>query len=474
MATKKDQLQSHQFSVQRMVSALVTRETDPEVPPFKRVTGAAFGGVAIMVLALVVAGVYGLVVPGGNKAWRGGDVVIVEKETGTRYVYVAGHLHPVTNYVSALLALGKKGETRRVSQRSLTGVPRGPRIGIQDAPDALPPASRLLTGGWTLCSQPALDPSGARTSESVLMIGQQPMAGAVMTDAAMLVEVLETGDQYLISKGYRHRIVKSDTVTVGLALGSEPWARVGAAFVAALPDGEPIAPIKLAGIGQSSKAVPDRPGTRIGQLFVVRTSGGGAQYYLATKNSLLPISDLQFDIQRAYRPMTAAYGGKAPTAIELGLLSVGQAEQPGTTPEEGKSPRSRPEFIAPKDDLGTVCATFAPGQQLPGISIDPAMPVRDAATTTTKRGKLGTALADRIVIAPGTAAVVEAMQSDQALAGTISVVTDMGRAYPLADPKVLDALGYGGVQPVRIPASLVARIPQGTGLDPVAATRPAT
>jgi type VII secretion protein EccB len=474
MATRKDQLQSHQFSVQRMVSALVIRETDPEQPPFKRATRAAIWGLVIMAVLLTGFWVYGLVVPGGSKAWSKGDSVIVEKETGTRFVYVDGHLHPVTNYVSALLAIGKKGETRRVSQRSLAGVPRGPRIGIQDAPDALPPAKKLLTGGWTLCSQPALDQSGTRTSESVLMIGEQPATGAAMTDSAMLVEVIETGDQYLLSKGYRHRIVKSDTVTVGLALGSEPWARVGSAFVSGLPDGEPIAPIKLGDFGKPSKAVPDRPQTLVGQLFVVRTTGGGTQHYLATRNNLLPISDLQFDIQRAFRPMAAAYGGKAPYAIELGLLSVGQARQPAITTSQGQAPRVRPEFIAPRDGLGTVCATYTPGVQLPTISIDPVLPPRDVMTMTTKRGKLGTALADRIVITPGTAAVVMAMQSDQAPTGTISVITDMGRAYPLSDPKVLDSLGYGGVVPVPIPASLVARVPQGPGLDPVAAIQPAT
>jgi type VII secretion protein EccB len=473
VATKKDQLQSHQFSVQRMVSALVTRETDPEQPPFKRATSAAFGGLAIMVVALAVVGVYGMVVPGGNKAWNQGDSVIVEKETGTRFVYLDGHLHPVTNYVSALLALGKKGETRRVSQRSLAGVPRGPRIGIPDAPDALPPANKLVTGGWTLCSQPALDPSGARTSESVLMIGQQPGGGTAMANAAMLVEVIETGDRYLIGNGYRHRIMDPDTVTVGLDLLSEPWARVGAAFVAALPDGEPIAPVELADIGRPSSAVPDRPKTLIGQLFAVRTSGGGVQHYLATKKTLLPISELQYDIQRAYRPMKAAYGGKAPTAIELSLLSVGQAAQPPGTADGGRAPRTRPTFVAPRDGVGTVCATFTPGDELPAVAIDPAMPARDAMTETVKRGRSGTALADRIVITPGTAAVVEARQSTQAPNGTVTLITDLGRAYSLSDPKLLSVLGYDNVHPVPIPASLVARVPQGSALSPAKALSPA-
>ncbi|TCC19331.1 type VII secretion protein EccB [Kribbella speibonae] len=471
MATRKDQLQSHQFSVQRMVSALVTRETDPEQPPFKRATSAAFGGVAIMILALAVVWVYGMVVPGGNKAWSKGDSVIVEKETGTRYVYLDGHLHPVANYVSALLAIGKRGQTLRVSQRSLAGVPRGPRIGIQDAPDALPPASKLLGGGWTLCSQPSHDQAGARTSESVLMIGQRPDAGTPMTEDAMLVQVLETGDQYLLSEGYRHRIAKNDVATVAVALHSQPVTRVGAAFVAALPDGQPIAPLRPAGVGTPTGVVPGRPKTLVGQLFFVQTSAG-RQYYLATKKALLPISEVQYDIQRAYGPLKAAYNGKSPTAIELNLTAVSEAELPAVSTEEGAVPGDWPRFVGPRDGIGTVCAMFTPGQSLPAILIDPAMPLPDAMTATTKRTRRDTVLADRILITPGTAAVVESRPSDRAPAGTISVITDMGRAYPLSDPKLIQTLGYGAVKPIPIPAALIARIPQGPGLNPTTAIQP--
>jgi type VII secretion protein EccB len=471
MATRKDQLQSHQFSVQRMVSALVTREADPEQPPFKRATSAAFGSVAIMIVALAAVGVYGMVVPGGSKAWSKGDSVIVEKETGTRYVYLDGHLHPVANYVSALLAIGKRGQTLRVSQRSLAGVPRGPRIGIQDAPDALPPASKLLGGGWTLCSQPSHDQAGTRTSESVLMVGQRPDGGTAMTDDAMLVQVIETGDEYLISEGYRHRIARGDIATVAVALHSQPVTQVGAAFVAALPDGQPIAPLRPAGIGTPTAVVPGRPKTLVGQLFVVQTSAG-RQYYLATQKALLPISDVQYDIQRAYAPLKAAYGGKWPAAIELNLMAVSEAELPAVTTEEGAVPRDWPHFVAPRDGIGTVCAAFTPGQSLPAILMDPPMPLPDAMTATTKRTPRDTVLADRILITPGTAAVVEARPSDHAPSGTISVVTDMGRVYPLSDPKLLETLGYAGVQPVPVPASLVARIPQGPGLNPTTALQP--
>ena len=59
----------------------------------------------------------------------------------------------------------------------------------------------------------------------------------------------------------------------------------------------------------------------------------------------------------------------------------------------------------------------------------------------------------------------------RAPAGTVSVVTDLGRNYPLSDPELLKVLGYDGVQPVRLPAGLVARLPQGSALTPAAAMR---
>lgn len=123
--------------------------------------------------------------------------------------------------------------------------------------------------------------------------------------------------------------------------------------------------------------------------------------------------------------------------------------------------------------MGTVCAAYAPGDTVPTVTFDAAMPARDTAAATAKRGALGTALADRILVEPGAAAIVEAMPSDQARSGTVAVVTDLGRAYPLADPQLLETLGYKDVEPIRIPAQLVARIPQGSSLDPTAAVRPA-
>src|SRR5215211_1532515 len=106
MPSRQDQLRSHQFTVQRVVAALVTRGTDPVRAPLGPMAGATGVGVMVAVLALAAVAGYGVLVGGGaadaGTAWRDGGVVVVERDTGARYVYREGRLHPVLNYASAL------------------------------------------------------------------------------------------------------------------------------------------------------------------------------------------------------------------------------------------------------------------------------------------------------------------------------------------------------------------------------------
>ncbi len=472
MASKRDQLQAYQFLVQRATSALVTKETDPEQPPFRRPVGAAFASIALAIVALAGVGVYGMVVPGGNNAWRKDDAVIVEQETGTRYVYLNGRLHPVANYASALLLLGGHGRTERVSRDSLVGVPRGPRLGIPDAPDALPGPDRLLTGGWSLCSVPADDAAGSRIEESVLLVGTDPADGFDPGDRALPAELVPTGEKFLVWRGHRHRIDDYGAVGTGLALTTQAWARVGRSWLDVLPEGTPIGPIAVPRAGEPSTAVPGKPDLRIGTLLVVRTSGGGAQHYLAVADALRPISELQYDVQRAYGPVLAAYPGSEPTALPLAPALAAAARRLDPVPvTEGAPPATRPEFVPLPDREATVCAAFEPGRTVPRLVVQPTLPPADPLTTTTRRDPKGTPLADRVHVPPGWAAVVESMPTAATPVGTFTVVTDLGRRYPPATPDVLGMLGYGGITPVRLPAGLVVRLPEGPGLDPGAATR---
>ncbi|GAB3818076.1 hypothetical protein GCM10027605_69960 [Micromonospora zhanjiangensis] len=70
--------------------------------------------------------------------------------------------------------------------------------------------------------------------------------------------------------------------------------------------------------------------------------------------------------------------------------------------------------------------------------------------------------------------MVEAAAAPGATGGALCVVTDLGRRYPVAGGEVLGMLGYGKVTPLRLPAAVVALVPAGTVLDPVAAQNPAS
>ncbi|MFD1152656.1 type VII secretion protein EccB, partial [Saccharothrix hoggarensis] len=250
---------------------------------------------------------------------------------------------------------------------------------------------------------------------------------------------------------------------VGLALRSEPRARVDAAPADVLPAGGSVTPVALPDIGKPSAVAP---GVRIGQVLVVETSGG-VQHYLAEAAALRPISELQYDIQRTFPPTAQAYDGGQPVGVPLGLVAASQARQGPPVPSgPGQPPAARPEF-AP--DGSVLCAAFDGEGSAPALVLDPELPEPDPMTSTPQRTRTGTPLADRVVVPPGRAAVVEVMPGPDAPAGTVVLVTDQGRAHALANRDVLDVLGYAGVTPLRLPVSLVSRVPHGSPLDPAAA-----
>ena len=464
MASKRDQLHAHQFMVERVISGLVTRESDPEHPPFRRPSYAAYAGIALAVIALAVVGVYGIIVPGGNSSWRAGDAVVVERETGTRYVYLDGRLHPVANYTSALLALDRHAPTRVVSRDSLFGVARGPRIGIADAPDALPGPDRLLDGAWTFCSRPGTDRTGATVPESVLMVGHRPGGGGPLAERALLVAAAGAAGRQLVWHGYRYEIDKANAVAVEVALRAGPAIPVSPAVLDVLPAGRRIAPIVVPDVGKPSQAVPGRTDIRAGQVLAAPDSRG-VRHYLAEVGQLRPISELQYDIQLAFQGTAAAYAPGAPAAVRLSLLEAAGARQAPDAPAAvGDPPGVRPEFAA-GGTTTAMCLMFAPGQPVPSVLMDPAVPAADAIAETPRSTDRSTRLADRVLVPAGQAAVVESKPSPDAPAGTLLVVTDLGIAYPLADPKVLDVLGYPGVQPVELPAGVVSRLPMGNALS---------
>ncbi|MFD7161031.1 type VII secretion protein EccB [Kribbella sp. NPDC059898] len=468
MASKRDQLQSHQFVKQRMTHALLLRETDPEYPPFRRGIVAMLVGIGLAVLVLVGTGVYGQLSPGGKTSWKSGDHVIVEKETGTRYVYRDGVLYPAANYVSALLLANKYSTPLMVSAKSLLGVPRGQRVGIADAPDSLPDKGRLLGSGWSMCAKPGTDSSGSPIVQSVLLVGTEQ--GGTTADSLLVVG--PGGRRYLIWHGYRHLVQQQATVAAALALNDEVWMQVPSVWLDLIPSGPPLGPISVPGAGTPSALL--RPG-RVGTLYVVQTSTGQGQYYLLQRDRLMAITSLQYDVQRTAPATRAAYPGAVPEAVPLDPAVVAQVSGGvGTTTSDSALPATRPTFARPDSSGVSVCAVFSDGQFRPRFTLAGSLPSAGDAGATAGRDPNGLPLADVVVVPPGHGAVVESMASpaQPAGSGALSFVSDLGRRYQLASRDVLGVLGYTQPPVVRLPAELISRMPAGHALDPSAATYP--
>lgn len=469
MPSRRDQVQSYQFFVQRMTSALVAREPDPETAaPFRRLGGAGFASLMVAVLCLAAVGVYGLLRPGGATKWKEQAAVILEKETGTRFIYREGRLYPVVNYSSALLALGEAAPTVSVSRNSLVGTPRGTPIGIRDAPDALPAPKRLRSGPWTLCTRLSRDPAGGDVATTVLMVGTASDGGREMGDTALLVRDTTTNGLYLIWHDHRYEISDENVVLEGLTMTTEPVVEVGGAWLNALPAGEPIGIPEVADRGERSDALRE---ARIGQVFVVESQNGGRQYYLVERGQLRPLTQLQAEVLLADPAATRAYpDGALPEPISLSAGAAAAA--PKAPPPAGgphRAPGERPEIAQEADDRPAICAAYQPGRSEPVLLLGNQLePVQDPVRTA-EQSNTGIPLADRVAIEPGHGVLVAAMPAPEASTGALSLVTDLGYRYPLASKDVAEMLGYRDVRPVELPASLVDRLPAGPALDPAAA-----
>ena len=119
MQNRRDQVQAHAFVVGRLVSALLRAEPDAPMTPLRRFVVGTFWGALLGALAVAGFGVYGFISPGGSTAWRAGGALIVEKETGARYVFVEGELRPVVNYASARKGSFKKALATELKEAAM-------------------------------------------------------------------------------------------------------------------------------------------------------------------------------------------------------------------------------------------------------------------------------------------------------------------------------------------------------------------
>ncbi|KAA9166892.1 type VII secretion protein EccB [Amycolatopsis acidicola] len=462
MPTRRDQLQAYQFMMQRVTSALIVHETDPEVTPLRRGVGAVFAGVMIAVLVAAGFGVYGVFTGVGGTSWKSDGAVIIERETGATYVYRSGTLQPALNYASARLLSGESTVTTyRVSGEDLAGLPRKATVGIPGAPQSLPESDRLTGTPWTMCSVLSTSSAGTQTTTTTLLVGQDLSGGRALNDQALLVRDDLDGTNYLLWNDHRYRITDANATRSLFGAGVSPVA-VGSAWLNGLPAGQDIGAIDVPGRGSPSALLS---GFSVGDI-VYYPINQGLQYYLVRTDGLASLSELQvrilqgqYSVQPKQIPASAANAAPVSTAL---APAAGEA-----------APPTRPPALT-SSDTTTLCARTGDARTAPVISVGGNNGQLAAGIQTTQQSGAGTKLADRVLVPPGGVAVVRALPSETATAGAYNLVTDLGLRYPVPSAKALEALGYSESQAVDMPAALVQRIPQGPTLDFAPAAMPAT
>jgi type VII secretion protein EccB len=464
MASRQDQLHSYQFMMQRVVAAMIMRETDPARAPLRRGVGAAFGGFMLAIVVAATFGVYGIFTGIGSQHWRADGAVVVEKETGATYVYRSGVLHPMINYTSALLASGDSTPTTfRVNAAELKGTPRSVPAGIPGAPNSLPGADAAVGAPWSLCSVPGRDETGRQTTVSTLLVGRSPAGGKDIGDAALLVRQDPDGGTYLVWHGYRYPVEGPDTVVPALFGAQVAATPVDTAWLNGLPAGTGLGPIEVPGAGAESGAVP---GHRVGDLLSA-TTGSGVQYYLVFDDGLAPITAVQKDIVvggSSVKPQQIALSAAtaAPRSSRLPAASGAAEDPPATVPK-----------LATVGAAAPVCAVFRGAAATPVVRAGGAVATGEAIQTSTVTSA-GTRLVDRVLVPPGQVAIARSVPAGGSGAGSYDVITDTGQRFPVPSTDALAALGYPASLAVRVPAGLVTAIPYGPTLDPADALKPAT
>lgn len=452
MQSRSDQLQAHLFTVSRLVSGLTHGEPDAPETPAKRFTSGLVGSVFVGLLAVAAVAVIGLLAGGASAAFRAPGTIIVEKETAGRFLLLRGELRPLLNYTSALLITGSsKPPVVSVSAAALRGIRHGPPVGIPDAPEALPPATGLTTGAWSVCSAAA--PGGP------VRVDVGSARGVVPLDARHGLLVRTPDDAtYLVWRDRRFRIGAAAALTA-LGYQSVPPLPVGAAWTAALPTGPALAARAIAGRGRPG---PDVGGQahRIGQVFEEQGLSGGQQFSVLLAGGLSPLSRTEAALLLGDPATQAAYRGQRVAAISISAAALAGAPRAASSVTAGLPP-APPQLVtaAAASADAAPCYTVTPGHAGPTIQVGLGRVVPPGNGVW--------------VVVPPDGGLLATPVSLSGQRGPLYLITDTGVKFPIPTAIAATTLGYGNVAPTGLPTALLNLLPTGPALDTAVAAHTA-
>ena len=441
MTAAKDDLQAHRFMNRRVCAALLDGDADADARPLSRLRTGTYVGIAVTIALLAVAGIFGVLRPGGSTAWQESGAFIIERETGARYVYLDDMLHPVLNYSSARLLLGGQLHVTSVASRSLEGAPHGPPIGIPAAPDSLPDASHMAGSTWSVCAVGnASDGAPFRTT---IFPGRLADGDGVPDGTAYLLRTTG-GRTFLVAQD--HAFAIADRWLAALGFRDAPRIEVASDFVDSLPPGEPIAPMPVPGLGEQGPPLPGSSAPiTIGTVFVDRVDAK----YVMTRSGLTALTPLQADLLLADPDFASAYSGGIPTAVPIGQAQVTEAALPPQAgPRRGEqAPATAPNPVALPTGDQQLCVRY-PADGPPDIVVTESDPSPLSAGTVQLSTGGGALVTVRSDIGAPTAGGQQATRTTSAKAGASGNAAIPGATESVGCDSTMGSPGAAGITAV--------------------------
>ena len=150
MPSSKDILEAQRFNRSRLITAFTSgtpngREVDTPSP----VRPLIFGVVVAVIMCVIGVGTRFF---SSNPDLNTVNYELINvKDTGARYFWANGVLHPIKNITTAKLLAPESGlGSTKASAAALENYPRGPQLGLDNVPEDVP-AAKQLASTWLSC-----------------------------------------------------------------------------------------------------------------------------------------------------------------------------------------------------------------------------------------------------------------------------------------------------------------------------------
>ena len=473
MQTRRDLYQAHRLMMQRVGMALLAGEPDMPEPPTRRLAVSVFAGLMIGVLVVAGFGVWGLLSPGGATGLDAPGTLIIEKETGTKYVYSQQDkkLYPVANYASARLILNTDNVNRRlVSQSSLAKFTRGQPVGILGAPESLPDAGHQVIGPWSVCVHSADNGTGGTRSYASLVVGSA-VGGRSLGDGQAVV-VHGAGESWVV---WRNQRMKLPAAEVRPLSGTDHPTEVSATWLNAVPPGPDFSPPPVPNRGDEVTG-PSGGKAAVGTFYVARTVGGADRWYVLLSDGLAPIKQTEGVLLQNDPDSRRAYKGQPVQPVSINATDANAAQRSTSKISADGLPDRMPTIGSydARTPLCVVYANTATGSQDARVAVGGTVPTPTGGSAASNgTGAAGTVV-DQVVLPSGDGALLGLLPAPNQLKSisAYSILTDQGLRFAVPSADIAGKLGFDVKKVAPVPGNLLHLIPEGPTLDPQQAMKP--